>query len=77
MFVVLVVLTVASSWLAEGRLDTDRWAGALVIAIAAVKIRLVGRHFMELRDAPFALRLAFDTWIVAVLGLIVGFTLIG
>jgi hypothetical protein len=73
-FAGLLFLTAASSWLAEGKPATDMWVGVLVISIAGAKIHLVGRHFMELRYAPRALRLAFDTWIVAVSALIIGFT---
>jgi hypothetical protein len=73
-FVGLLLLTAASAGLAEGRPATDTWVGVIVISIAGAKIHLVGRHFMELRDAPLALRLAFDTWIIAVLVLIIGFT---
>ncbi len=42
------------------------------MTIAALKIRLVGMHFMELRHAPLALRIAFHGWIVAVWALVVG-----
>jgi caa(3)-type oxidase subunit IV len=73
-FVGLLLLTAASSWLAEGRPATDTWVAVIVISIAGAKIHLVGRHFMQLRDAPLGLRLAFDIWIIAVSMLIIGCT---
>jgi hypothetical protein len=39
--------------------------------IAAVKVRLVMGHFMEVRRAPLALRLVCDGWLLAVTALIV------
>ncbi|HEX6389559.1 MAG TPA: cytochrome C oxidase subunit IV family protein [Solirubrobacteraceae bacterium] len=34
----------------------------LVLAVAFVKVRFIGLYFMELRDAPPLLRLAFEGW---------------
>jgi hypothetical protein len=45
---------------------------ALALAIAFVKVHVVGAEFMELRHAPRALALLFDGWLV-----VVGATLIG
>jgi len=36
-----------------------------VLAIATVKMRLVGLDFMQLRQAPIALRAAFEVYCVA------------
>ena len=61
----LVVFTVASFALGgEHLIDNKTLAAAVVIAIAAIKIRLVGLHFMELRHAPIALRLVFEAYCV-------------
>jgi hypothetical protein len=35
---------------------------AVVLAIAAIKVRLVGLDFMELRSAPIPLRAAFECY---------------
>ncbi|WP_294009930.1 cytochrome C oxidase subunit IV family protein [Streptomyces sp.] len=35
------------------------------MAIALIKVRLVGLHFMELRNAPAALRGAFEAYVAA------------
>lgn len=81
-FVGLALLTALSWSLAErdGRPGEPSTADAitvvLVVSIAAVKLRLVGMCFMELKDAPVALRLAFDAWIVIVSGLIIGLRLL-
>ena len=38
--------------------DSNMWTTITVIAIAYIKVRLVIMHFMEVRHAPLALRLA-------------------
>ncbi|MDT2005525.1 hypothetical protein FXW78_13625 [Rhodococcus opacus] len=40
-------------------------AAVVVLGIAAVKVRLVGLDFMELRHAPWALRGVFELYCVA------------
>jgi len=77
-FVGLMVLTALAWSVAEtgdrpgapGR--ESHAAQAVVMTIAAVKLHLVGMHFMELRHAPLVLRVLFDAWIVIVCGLVVG-----
>ena len=59
----LVIFTVASFVLGgEHVVDNEKIAAAVVLGIAAVKIRLVGIHFMELRGAPTLLRTAFEVY---------------
>jgi hypothetical protein len=41
-----------------------------IMLIAAVKVRLVIRYFMEVRRAPLALRVVCDGWLLAVTALI-------
>lgn len=53
----LISLALGEDWIGHGDL-----AAALVIAIAFIKVRLVGMHFMELRHAPLPLRLAFQAY---------------
>jgi hypothetical protein len=69
----LVLATIASLTLGEDRLiHTQDVVATVVIAIAFLKVRLVGIHFMELREAPVLLRAAFETYVaVAALVLIV------
>lgn len=67
---VLVVATLASWWLGihEGGDPGDgATAGGLsVLVITFVKVRFVGRHFMEIRESPLVLRVAFDVYVVGV-----------
>jgi hypothetical protein len=48
-----------------------------VLAIAAIKIRLVGLDFMELRGAPMPLRLAFECYCLGLWLLLSGLYLFG
>jgi hypothetical protein len=41
-------------------------AMATILAVAFAKTQLVGSFFMELRTAPWPLRLAFSAWVVGV-----------
>lgn len=45
-------------------------ASLVIIAVAVFKVRLVGLHFMELRDAPWQLRGTFEGYCVVLLGLL-------
>lgn len=46
----------------------QRLVVASVIVLAFLKVRFVGVHFMDLRRAPWGLRLAFDAWVLCVGG---------
>jgi hypothetical protein len=55
----------------------DHSSSSVVICVVAVfKVRLVGMYFMELRDAPVALRGMFEGYCVALLGLLIGMYLV-
>jgi len=59
----LVAFTIAAFALGGEHLIEDKTlAAALVLGIGAIKVRLVGLHFMELRAAPVALRAAFEAY---------------
>lgn len=62
----MVAATIAS-WVfgAEEGVTPNAAASATVLVIAFIKVRLVGMHFMELREAPAALRAMFELWVVA------------
>jgi hypothetical protein len=64
LLLVLATLLSYASW-AEGALEPNR-AGAAVLIIAFLKARLIGTRFMELREAVWPLRAAFEIWVVAV-----------
>lgn len=59
----LVIATLSSGWLAEHHGLAGRWTAAAVMLVAAVKGRAVILYFMELKGAPWAWRLAFESWI--------------
>lgn len=65
-WLVLVVITVLAWWLSPGH--ADRYVEpsipitCLVIALSAVKARLIISNFMEVRTAPLWLRRATDAW---------------
>lgn len=64
----MVALTLASfesAW-GAGWLDDPRWAIALVIGVALLKVRIVVLEFMEVRHAPLALRLPLEAWMLAI-----------
>ncbi|WP_179472555.1 cytochrome C oxidase subunit IV family protein [Mycolicibacterium vinylchloridicum] len=70
-WLILVTLTLASF-----AVGADHSTGSLiavgVLAIAAVKVRLVGLDFMELRHAPIPLRAIFEVYCVALWALLSG-----
>lgn len=74
-WLVLIVLTVVA-WL----LGTDHGFGPnghtaaaiVILAVAVFKVRLVGVYFMDLREAPAALRLGFEGYCVLLFGVITG-----
>jgi heme/copper-type cytochrome/quinol oxidase subunit 4 len=66
-WLLLVALTL-SSWVlaaAQGLADEYPVASIAIVLTAVFKIRLVGLYFMELRDAPGALRWAFEGYCLA------------
>ena len=60
-WLILIVATVFS-WAVGAEHGTGSLAAVVVLAIAAIKVRLVGLDFMELRHAPVALRTMFETY---------------
>ena len=66
----LMLATCATTWLLSTNSVTPEVATVAIMLIAAVKVRLVIRHFMELRRAPLALRFVCDGWLLAVTALI-------
>ncbi|WP_374475684.1 cytochrome C oxidase subunit IV family protein [Zoogloea sp.] len=69
-WLVLVVVTSASWWLAESR-GAGEGTVLSVMLFALFKARLVFLNFMELRVAPRAWRFAFEIWIFCSVGVIV------
>ena len=77
----LVLATMLSWWLGtdHGFTGADgRTIGtAIVLAVAFLKIRFIGMHFMELRTAPLVLRIVFEGWVVGVGGVVLALYLAG
>jgi hypothetical protein len=65
----LMLATWASTWLLSKNSVTPE-ATVAILLIAAFKVRLVMRYFMEVRRAPLALRFICDGWLLAVTALI-------
>ncbi|GAH89626.1 unnamed protein product, partial [marine sediment metagenome] len=57
---------------ASGMDWVKEFAGVVILLIAFVKVRFVGRYFMELRHAPLGLVAVFDAWIVVVASALIG-----
>jgi heme/copper-type cytochrome/quinol oxidase subunit 4 len=66
----LMLATCASTWLLSKNSVTPEVATVAIMVVAAVKVRLVIWHFMEVRRAPLALRLVCNGWLLAVTALI-------
>jgi hypothetical protein len=63
----LVAATCVSWWLGTDHgTDSATLATAGVMVAAFVKVRLVGIHFMELRDAPVWLRLFIELYVAVI-----------
>jgi hypothetical protein len=72
-WVALVVLTCVTTWGLSALAFSAVVAVVGNFVIAAVKVRYVMLDFMELRNAPIPVRVAFEAWPVAVAAIILGF----
>lgn len=70
-WVVLVGATIAS-WTLGSEHRIGSGIGVVVLGIALIKVRFVGLDFMELRNAPRALRGMFEAYCVALWGVLAG-----
>jgi hypothetical protein len=67
----VVWLGLIAATLISWRIGTDHGlhaslATSLVLVVAFVKVRFVGAYFMELRESPLPLRLAFEAYCLIV-----------
>jgi caa(3)-type oxidase subunit IV len=69
----LIVLTCVTTWGLSKNLFTPAVGVVGIFSIAAIKVSYVILDFMELRDAPVPVRVAFQAWPVAVATVILGF----
>lgn len=65
-WLLLMLLTATSWWLSGDFARTHSVTTVILVLVASFKVRLVGLHFMELRRAPWALRLLFEAWALLV-----------
>jgi len=76
-WVLLMLATSLSWWLGRGHVSDSgqnsdyRVVSSGLILIAFIKVRIVIRYFMEVRQAPLALKLVCDAWLVLVCGAII------
>lgn len=63
-WLVLVVLSISNFVIGEDLGIEGHWEIGALMLIAFIKARLIIRHFMEVKDAPLPLRIAFDVWCV-------------
>jgi len=68
----LLVALAMLSWALAERSGAARLATTAVIVIAAIKVRLVVAHFMELEPSHLPWRRVVDVWVVAVTAIILG-----
>jgi hypothetical protein len=66
-WVILAVLTLGYLWIdhsVDGSLKSSAVVTASVIVIALIKVRIIFREFMEVRNAPVLLCRLTDVWVV-------------
>lgn len=49
----------------EATRDFPRIVGSIILVLAFIKVWLIGMRYMELQHAPFALRLVYQGWVIA------------
>ncbi|OUS05542.1 hypothetical protein A9Q90_06655 [Gammaproteobacteria bacterium 54_18_T64] len=75
-WLLLMLATCLSWWLGQGdglnaiQTGDYRLISSGLILIAFIKVRIVIRYFMEVRQAPLALKLVCDGWVALVCGVI-------
>ena len=76
-WVALVAATLLSySFGNEHLLHSSETSAIAVLVVAFIKVRLVGMHFMELRESPLWLRSIFDGYALGVCALLIGLYLL-
>lgn len=75
-WLLLMAATIVTTWGLSKDGFPARIATVAIVLIAAMKVRWVLLHFMELRQAPLPLRLVFEAWVLAVAGAIVALYLL-
>jgi hypothetical protein len=79
-WMILASLTLAYLWIdhtANGSLRSSALITSSVIIIALVKVRIIFREFMEVRNAPVLLCRLTDAWVVMIGAALLGCYFIG
>lgn len=79
-WMVLASLTLAYLWIdhtANGSLRSSALITSSVIVIALVKVRIIFREFMEVRNAPVVLCRLTDAWVVIIGAALLGCYFVG
>lgn len=79
-WLVLVAITIGSSWLAPahlaGTVQPSTAITVVVVLLAAVKSRVIIQYFMEVRTAPRWLIRATDAWLAVLVAAVLGLYLV-
>lgn len=78
-WLLLVAATCISAWLGlrvDDAVEPSASSSVMILVIAMFKVRLVIQHFMEVRHAPWPLRLICEVWVLGVCALMVGLFLL-
>ena len=79
-WVVLALFTLSYLWIdhsLSGSLTPSALVTSSVIAIALIKVRIIFREFMEVRQAPVLLCRLTDAWVVLIAAALLGSYFIG
>lgn len=79
-WLVLASLTLGYLWIdhsVDGSLRSSAVVTASVIVIALIKVRIIFREFMEVRNAPVLLCRLTDAWVVVMAAALLGSYFIG
>ena len=79
-WMILASLTLAYLWIdhtANGSLRSSALITSSVIVIALIKVRIIFREFMEVRNAPVLLCRLTDAWVVLIGAALLGCYFIG
>ncbi len=79
-WLILAALTLAYLWIdhsAGGLRKSSAVATSSVIVVAVIKVRIIFREFMEVRNAPVLLCRLTDAWVVLIAAVLFGSYFIG
>jgi Prokaryotic Cytochrome C oxidase subunit IV len=79
-WVILASLTLAYLWIdhsVDGSARSSAVVTSSVIAIALIKVRIIFREFMEVRQAPVLLCRLTDAWVIVIGASLLGCYFIG